>query len=398
MNTEFLFTLAIILLSTKALGLVTRKVHMPAVVGALIAGLVLGPSGVNIVHGSDFINQSAEIGVIIIMFLAGLDTDLDELKHTLGASLIIAIMGVIVTLLTGFFVYQIFFGGINDPKSFIKAVFVGVILSATSVSITVETLREMGKLKTKFGTAILGAAIIDDIIGVVILTLVTSFGDPDVNIALVIGKIASFFVLLLLVGVACKFLFNKVFHKPEEKRRVAVYGFVFCLIMSFIGEKYFGVADVTGAFFTGLILCRIGVNDYIAKKINVVSYMIFSPIFFASVGIKTDVSGLSSTLIMFTIVLVIATIVTKFVGCGIGALMCKLGKKEALIIGMGMVARGEVSLIIAEKGTRAGLLDSDMFPAVISVVVITSLVTPILVKLAIGKDKYEQIDVDIPIK
>lgn len=380
------------------MGLVTQKVHMPAVVGALIAGLILGPSGFDIVQGSDYINQSAQIGVIIIMFLAGLDTDLDELKHTLGASLIIAIMGVIVTIGTGFLVYNLFFGGIGDGQNFIKGVFVGVILSATSVSITVETLREMGKLKTKFGTAILGAAIIDDIIGVVVLTLVTSFGDPEVHISMVIVKIVAFFILLLLIGIALKYLFQNVFHKPEEKRRVAIYGFAFCLIMSFVGEKYFGVADVTGAFFTGLILCRIGVNNYIAKKINVVSYMIFSPIFFASVGIKTDLTGLTSQLLLFTVVLVIATIITKFVGCGIGAAICKFPINQAVIIGTGMVARGEVSLIIAEKGTASGLLDPSMFPPVISVVVITSLITPILLKLSIGKGYHEELDVDIPIK
>jgi len=398
MNIEFLLTLAIILLSTKILGVATQKVHMPAVIGALIAGLALGPSGFNVVQNSDFINQLAQIGVIIIMFLAGLDTDLEELKHTLGASLIIAIVGVIVTLCSGYFVYQLFFGGVDDPKGFIKAVFIGVILSATSVSITVETLREMGKLKTKFGTAILGAAIIDDIIGIVVLTLITSFEDINVNISMVVIKIVSFFVLMLCLGIACKFLFEKVFHKPEEKRRVAVYGFAFCLIMSYVGEKYFGVADVTGAFFTGLILCRIGVNDYIAKKINVVSYMMFSPIFFASIGLKTDLSGITQQLLLFTVVLVIVTIITKSVGCGIGALVCKFDKKDALTIGMGMVARGEVSLIIAEKGTAIGLLDPILFPAVISVVVITSLATPIFLKFIIGGDKYDKVDINIRIK
>lgn len=385
MDYSILLSLAIILLSTKVLSLVTRKVHMPAVVGALMAGVILGPSGIDILKGSDFITQTSQIGVIILMFLAGLDTDLDELKSTLKASIVIALLGVIVPLSGGFIAHNIFFDG-TSQKGMLEAVFTGIVLTATSVSITVETLREMGKLKGKMGAAILGAAIIDDIVGIVMLTLITSFNDKSINPTTVVIKILAFFILLIIVFFVTKYTFSKIFHKPDEKRRVAIYGFAFCFVMAYVAEHYFGVADITGAFFAGLILCNIGVNNYIAKKVNVVSYMLFAPIFFASIGLKTDLSGFTTEIFIFAMVLLIIAILSKSVGCTIGALICKFNKKDSLIIGMGMVSRGEVALIMTQKGFAAGLLKPELFPAIIIVVVVTTLITPILIKLAVGRE------------
>ncbi len=388
MNYEFLLVLAIILLSTKILGIASQKVHMPSVVGALLAGVILGPSGFGILEMNPFIEQTAEIGVIMLMFLAGLDTDLDELKRTGSASAVIAIIGVILPLIGGFLVHNYFFKpDIMTNTELLKSIFIGVVLTATSVSITVETLREMGKLKGKIGTAILGAAIIDDIIGIIILTFVTSFSDPSVNSILVIGKVVAFFIFIAITGCIAYYIFKHLGKSSREIRRLPIYGFSFALIYAFCAEHFFGIADITGAYFAGIILCTFGFKEYIVKKINVTSYMIFSPIFFASIGIKTDLSGFTSTIAIFTIALIVVAIITKVIGCGFAARLFKFSKKESLAIGIGMVSRGEVALIIAQKGFDAGLLDPSLFPAIVTVVITTTLITPILLKIILPENE-----------
>lgn len=390
MDYHFLLVVAIVLLSTKVFGLLSQKVHMPQVVGALIAGLVLGPSILNLVVESDFLTRTSEIGVILLMFLAGLDTDIQELKKTGLASFVIAILGVGIPLVGGYFTYQAFFQNTMDPLNFLKALFVGVILTATSVSITVETLREMGKLKGKVGTAILGAAIIDDILGIIILTIAIGMTDSEVSASSVIIRIGLFFVFIAIVGVLMYFLFKKMDKHYEKKRRVAIYGFAFCLILSFVAEHFFGIADITGAYFAGLMICNIDkTKNYIAGKLTVLSYMMFSPLFFASIGIKTDLEGFTGPLVIFSLVLLVVAILSKIIGCGIGARLTGFNTKDSFNIGLGMVSRGEVALIVAQKGSSAGLVDPHLFPAIVFVVVVTTLITPILLKFAM-KDNSDQ--------
>lgn len=196
---EFLVDIAIILLATKLLGLLTKRFSMPQVVGALLAGLILGPAVLGVLKETDFIKQVSELGVIVLMFTAGLETSISDLKKTGKASFIIALMGVIVPLVGGF-VISYFFGVGQGQQATLQNIFIGVILTATSVSITVETLKEMGKLSTKAGNAILGAAIIDDILGIVALTIIMSMADSQVNIAIVLLKILGFFVFSIVAG------------------------------------------------------------------------------------------------------------------------------------------------------------------------------------------------------
>ncbi len=379
---EFLLIIAVILLSTKVFGLISERVHMPQVVGALLAGVVLGPSVLGLVQETDFLLKTSEIGVIILMFMAGLDTDLEELKKTGLASFVIALIGVVVPLAAGTVLYLGFFPDAGDPLHMLKALFIGVVLTATSVSITVETLREMGKLKGKVGTAILGAAIIDDIMGIIVLTLVSGMTDPNVNPLSVIARIVAFFVLLIVVGLVMYRLFRAITREWSNHRRVAIYALSFCLIMAFVAEHYFGIADITGAYFAGLILCNLmEAREYINKKMNIVSYMIFSPIFFASIGIKTELHGMTANLLWFSLVLLIVAILTKIIGCGLGAKLMKFNWTDSLSIGLGMVSRGEVALIVAQKGAQAGLVDSHLFPPIVLMVIVTTLITPILLKL-----------------
>lgn len=391
---DFLLFVAIILLSTKIFGLLSQKVNMPQVVGALLVGVLLGPSCLNILHETDFLTKSAEIGVIFLMFLAGLDTDFDGLKATGKSSVIIAFVGVLIPLGSGFLTYYLFFHGQRpDTMIFLESAFVGIVLTATSVSITVETLREMGKLKGKMGTSILGAAVIDDILGIIALTVITSFTVPGVDIMVVLLKILLFFVFIAVCGFFVFRLFRKLEIVYGTKRRVAIYAVAFCLLLSYISEVYFGVADITGAYFAGLILCNVTeTKSYIASKINITSYMFFTPIFFASIGIKTVITGMSQELILFTLALLIVAILSKIVGCGLGAKICGFSNMDSLAIGVGMISRGEVALIVAQKGEQAGLISPTLFPAIVLVVIVTTLITPILLKAVVYMKEQKQVD------
>jgi Kef-type K+ transport system membrane component KefB len=383
MDYSFLIVIALIMLSTKVLGLVSEKVNMPQVVGALIAGLLLGPSCFGLIGESDFLVKTAEIGVIILMFNAGLDTDVQELKHTGLSAFIIATIGVIVPFLGGAGCYLLF-NGQPDSLRMLKAAFIGVVLTATSVSITVETLREMGKLKSRVGTAIMAAAVIDDVLGIIVLTVLTGFTDSSVEPITIFVRIIAYFICLAIVAVVVRKGFTHLREKiwGVNHRRIAIYALAFCFILSFVSEHFFGIADITGAYFAGLMLSDHNeTRTYIVKRINTMSYMLFSPIFFASIGIKTELAGLDGNLILFAITLTVVAIITKIIGCGLGARLTGFKTYDSVSIGLGMVSRGEVALIVAQKGSMAGLISGTMFPAVVLMVIVTTLVTPLLLKV-----------------
>lgn len=382
---SFLLFLAIIMISTKVLGLFSKKIHMPAVVGALAAGVILGPSCLALItldgETGVFLEEMAEIGVILLMFNAGLETDLSELKKNGVASLVTALIGVVVPLVGGFLGYAFYFHtDFSDYGEVLKAIFVGVVLTATSVSITVETLREMGKLKGKVGTTILGAAVLDDIIGIIVLTIVTSLKDTSVSPISVILKIVAYFVFIAVVT----FILMKIrgfVEMQDEKRRVVIICVALCFVLAYISEQFFGIADITGAYFAGLMLCTLKVGPYVARRCEIPSYLIFSPVFFASVGLKVTLGGMNASIWIFSILLLVIAILSKVVGCGLGAKVCGCTGREALQIGIGMVSRGEVALIVAQKGYAGGMLDNVLFAPIVLVVIVTTLLTPILLKL-----------------
>lgn len=387
---DFLLALAIILLSTKLFGLATERVRLPQVVGALLAGILLGPSCLGILQETDFLVKTSEIGVIMLMFIAGLDTDLDELKSTGAVSCLIAVLGVLVPLIGCSAVYYFFFADGFTADAILKSTFIGVVFAATSVSITVETLTEMGKIKSRVGTTIVSAAIIDDIIGIVILSVISGFSDGGSSSMMVIGRILAFFVFTIIVGIIVNYIFKKLDENHGKSKRVAVWGLAFCFLLSYVAETFFGVADITGAYFAGVILCNIAkTKSFLAKKMSVSSYVFFAPVFFASVGIKTNLSGIDSSIILFTVILLIMAIVTKVIGCGLGAKLGKMSNKDSLGIGVGMISRGEVALMVAQKGIVAGLITQAVFPAIILVVIVTSLITPVLLRIVIPKESTE---------
>ena len=403
MDYTFLLELALILLFTKGFGILMKRLGLPQVVGAIIAGLFLGTAiwspltgGAFVpVRESDTLSIIAEIGVVMIMFSAGLETDLKELKNTGLVAMLIAAFGVVVPLGLGFLVAMPFFGT-ADFKAVLSCVFVGVIITATSVSITVETLKELGKLKGKVGTAILSAAIIDDVVGIVILTVVMGLDNPSgagagAAALDVVLKTVLFFVCAIGVGVLLNTVFKWLVKKYPHRRRVPILGLAGCFLYAYAAEPFFGIADITGAYLAGIILSNLKDTGYIENKVDVGSYMIFSPVFFASIGIKTTFEGMTPSILLFAALFVLAGIAGKIIGCDGAAKMCGFGMKDSLKIGVGMIARGEVALIVAQKGVESGLVPAVYLSAVIALVIVSSLLAPILLKVLFKSDAAKRL-------
>lgn len=379
---EFFKDLAIIIIFAKLFGIVARKMNAPQVAGEIVAGLIIGPSVLGLVESTEFLAQMAQIGVLLLMFSAGLETNLKDLLKTGPIAFLIACCGVIVPLIGGTLLYMGFYGvSPLGSLEFFQAIFMGVILTATSVGITVETLKELGKLKGKIGTTILGAAVIDDVIGIILLTFVVGFKSPEANTIKIASSTILFFIFSLVVGLILFKIFRAVDNRYPHTRRIPIAGLALCLIFAYIAEEYFGIADITGAYIAGIILCSIRDSEYIAEKMDTNSYMIFGPIFFASIGLKTNIENMNINILIFSIALIIVALITKVIGCGLMSRISGFSWDDSLKIGVGMMNRGEVALIIAQKGLTVGLLTSVFFTSVILMVVVTSIVTPILLKV-----------------
>lgn len=382
--------LAIIIIAAKFFAIVARKCKAPQVVGEIIAGLIIGPCFLGLVQQTDFLLQMAEIGVILLMFSAGLDTDLKELMKTGPIAFLIACCGVFIPLVCGTLLYMAFYGAAPwGSEDFYKAVFIGVILTATSVSITVQSLKEMGKLKGRVGTTILSAAIIDDVIGIIVLTFVIGFKNPDSNPLMVVVNTVLFFVFAIVVGFISYKIFKIVDNRYPHTRRIPIAGLAFCLAMAYIAEKYFGIADITGAYVAGIILCSVKDSNYIAEKMDINSYMVFGPVFFASIGLKTNIDNMDMSILLFAVAFVFVGLVSKIIGCGLMAKICRFSNADSLKIGVGMMTRGEVALIVSQKGLSVGLMTPVYFTAVILLIIVSSISTPIILKILYSKHGEE---------
>ena len=387
---SFLLQIAIILLSTKLLGLLTKRISLPQVVGALAAGIILGPMLLDVVERNDLIVSLAELGVIVLMFSAGLETDIQELKKAGLASFVIALLGVIVPLVGGFFLAD-FYNTEQNPEMaslFWQNIFIGVVLTATSVSITVETLKEIGKLDTKVGNTILAAALIDDVLGLVALTLVSSLAGGGESVGLVLLKILGFFIFAAVAGVGANRLFCWMLKRQGgwATHRNSVLAFVLCLVMAYCAEEFFGVADITGAYAAGLAVACTPKGTYIQSKYNPLGYLLLTPVFFAAIGINVKLDGVSGGMLAFSVLLLVISVISKLAGCGLGAKLCGFTERESIQVGVGMVCRGEVALIVANRGLELGVLSGTLMAPVIITVVGGTILTPILLKLVFRHD------------
>lgn len=393
--------LAIIVITAKLLGLGAKKLKAPQVVGQIAAGLLIGPSLLGLVQQSDFISVLAEIGVVLLMFSAGLETNLKELVKTGPVALTIASAGVFVPLVMGWALYGAFFGFAPiGSEEFFKGVFIGTIMTATSVSITVQTLRELGHLKGKVGTIIVSSAIIDDVIGIIVLTFVIGFKSAEAKPVDVIIKTVLFIVFSIVIGFLIYWLFKFLDKRSFHHRRIPIFGLALCFFMAYAAEHFFGIADITGAYVAGIILCNLRDAEYIAGKMDISSYMLFGPVFFASIGLKTNFDGFSVQLLLFSLAFVAVALLAKVIGCGLMAKAWRFSVKDSLKIGVGMMTRGEVALIVAQKGLAVGLVEPQYFTSVILLILCSSVAAPILLKLLYrGEDKPDhpnsaQMDLD----
>ena len=378
--------IAVILVAAKLCSILARKVKAPQVVGEIIAGLLIGPCILGWVAQSDFISQMAEIGVIILMFSAGLETDIKDLLKTGPVAFAIACMGVLVPLIGGTLLYMVFYGfSPIGSDEFYKALFTGTILTATSVSITVQALREMGHLKGKIGTTIVSAAVIDDVIGIIVLTFVIGLKTPDSSVGKVVINTVLFFAVSGIGGFIAYKLFRLFDSKYPHTRRIPIIGLALCLFMADAAETFFGIADITGAYVAGIILCSIRDSEYIAEKMDINSYMIFGPLFFASIGLKTNIESFNMTILVFSIAFVVVGMITKIIGCGLAAKLCRNSWLDSAKIGVGMMARGEVALIVAQKGLAVGMLTPVYFTSVILLIIVSSILSPVLLKYLYSK-------------
>ena len=386
--------LAIILISAKVLGLVAKKLKAPQVVGQILAGLLIGHAVLGWVEADSFIKTMAEIGVVLLMFSAGLETNLKDLMKTGPVAFCIALAGVFVPLGGGYLMYTVYCGINPDAAAggnvMNQALFIGTIMTATSVSITVQALRELGHLKSRIGTTIVSAAIIDDIIGIIVLTVVIGMeGGSDPNAATISGspiadvfiKTGLFIVFSFGVGFIMYFLFKFLDKKFYHQRRIPIFGLVLCFLMAYCAETFFGIADITGAYVAGIILCNLRDAEYIAGKMDISSYMLFGPVFFASIGLNITFDGFTLDLLWFSLAFVLVALLGKIIGCGLVAKAFRNSWKDSLKIGVGMMTRGEVALIVANKGLAVGMVEQRYFLAVILLIIVSSVSVPIILKL-----------------
>lgn len=386
---ENLRDLAIIIAVAEIFGLVAKKIKLPQVVGQILAGLLIGPCLLGWVENSEYIKVFGEVGVVLLMFSAGLETNLKTLIKTGPVALLMATMGVLVPCALGTGLTLLFYGPakIGSPE-FFKALFIGVIMTATSVSITVQTLKEMGKLKTELGTTIVSAAIIDDVIGIIVLTIVLGIAEGNNSgIGSIFLKTGLFFLLAGVIGFILYKIFSFLDKRYPHRRRIVIFSIALCFALSYIAEKYFGIADITGAFVAGVILCNIKDSNYVDRRISISSYLFFGPIFFAGIGLKTNISGMTWGLLAFSACFVVVAILGKIIGCGFAAKITKHTWKESLICGIGMMTRGEVALVVAQKGLDVGVISSEDFTPVILLIIISSVLTPVFFKLLFKSNK-----------
>lgn len=401
---ELLLPLALVIAIAKVLGLAMRRIGLPEVVGMLIAGILLGliqliPGQEIFVEGGTLkgISFIAEIGVILIMFTAGLETDLNLFKKVGAPSIVITSLGVLVPLGLGFVVACTFnpeggFAQLGNHEVLLSNIFYGCILCATSVSLTVATLKEMGRLQSKVGATVLAAAILDDIIAVVIISVVVSIKETGVasatDILITIAKIIGFFIAALLLGVLSLRILMILSQRRPRSHRLPIFAIALCFFYSYAAQKWFGVADITGAYVAGLVLSTAAARNYIDRRIEISTYLFFEPIFFANIGIGMigKLAGASSSFntiwIGFGVVYIVIALISKIIGCGIGALAFKYGIKDSLRTGIGMMARAEVALVCANIGIEEGLISVNIMPFVIILIIVSSMLVPALLKLS----------------
>ena len=410
------YYLAVILLLAKSFGLLARKIGLPQVTGMVVAGLLIGflkrfnnPDNFFLSffmnpdeQESEVLHAFSQVGVVLILFSSGLETKLSDLKKSGLAATVIAFAGVVTPILFGTLGAMAFLHGYSEYShdKLLNAIFVGTILAATSVGITVETLKELGKLNGKVGQTVISAAVIDDVIGIIALSIVTSLkGNGAEQIGITLLKAVGFFAFAIGLGILLRVYFNWEERKFPHKRRTSIFAFAMCFFYAYCSEKFFGIASITGAYVAGIMISGLDDTPFVDRKAVVSGYMIFTPIFFAYIGISADFSSFSLNALWFGLAFVALGIAGKIIGCSLAAKPFGFTNKESLTVGCGMIARGEVALAVYSAGQSLIAAENGLDPllATIMLILISSIVCPILLKLLFKeKNKSDELPLDNP--
>jgi Kef-type K+ transport system membrane component KefB len=399
---ELTLVLAVIVLGAKLAGYATSRLGQPMVVGEIAFGLLLGPTVINLLglpmftHADttkEVIHLLAELGVLLLMFLAGLETDLVAMRKVGVPALSAAIGGVIVPFLGGWGLSSL--AGLPLGES----IFIGTILTATSVSISAQTLIELGKLKTREGMTILGAAVIDDVIGILMLSVVVAVfatgaaeggaAASSAPVWLVGVKMIAYFAVAVLLAPVARW-FTNTFAKLPVSEALLAGAVVVALVYGFGAEVLGGVAAITGSYLAGVILGQIERKHELEEKARVLVYSLLVPVFFVDIGLRANlIEAFQGPLALFGIGIVVVALIGKVIGSGVGALLTRFTPAESLRVGTGMISRGEVGLIVAGIGLARGVINQDIFSIMVLMVVASTLVTPILLRMTFGRTTGE---------
>lgn len=379
---NYLLVLVLILLVAWLMGEAFERLQMPAVVGQLVGGFLLGPAVLNWVKPSSMIATFAELGVIVLMFLAGLESDLNLLKKYFKPSIVVAVLGIALPVIS---IYAL---GRFHALSTLESLFIGVIFAATSVSISVAVLKEMHALNTDAGVTILGAAVADDILSVLLLSaVVTIFGvsddGPQLSLPMIVGLQVLFFLLIWGLYYVVKKFPIRIWQNWQSY--VSLFALLFCLLLSGIAEDV-QLSAITGAFFAGIIVSQTEYRKPVTVQVENFGMLLFVPIFFVNVGLNMQLSGIMNNVWLF-IDLSLLAIITKFLGAYEGSRMFGFDHISAAEVGAGMISRGEVGLIIAEMGLKSHLISENYYSTIIAAIVITTIVAPLILRPIISIKK-----------
>jgi Kef-type K+ transport system membrane component KefB len=381
---QLTLVLAVIILAAKAGGWLSVRLHQPAVLGELLAGLILGPTIIDLLHLPLFTNPDllheevsdlAEIGVVFLMFVAGLEVELSEMLRAGRASLLSGVLGVIVPLIMGTLI-ALPFGYQGN-----SAIFIGIILTATSVSISAQTLLELQVLRTREGIALLGAAVADDVLVLIVLSIFLALGNGSGGE--VIGVLLKMLIYFALSGAVGWFILPRLaqwVHRQPISEGLAAMVLFITLLFAWSAEAFGGLAAITGAFIAGVGLGRSSLRDEIETKMHTITYAFFVPIFFVSIGLEANAREITGPVLPFLIALFVIAIISKVFGAGLGARLAGFTNREALRVGTGMISRGEVGLIVATIGVRENVISQEIFSVVVILVLLTTLITPLLLR------------------
>lgn len=381
--------LAILLLAAKAAGYLSTKLGQPSVLGELLIGVILGPSLLSIFNLSfleyeelpHFIDDFAEIGVLLLMFIAGLELHISDLTKNKGASAYAGTLGVLIPVLLGFLIGEFF---AMDTE---QSIFLGLTLGATSVSISAQTLIELKVLRSRVGFGLLGAAVFDDMLVILLLSgfIALHLGGSALEIIIVLVKMIVFLSLSMAFGIwILPKISRKVQSLPIAQGSITL-AIVIMLVYGISAELLGGMAAITGAFIAGLMFARTKEKNEIERGLRSLSYGLFVPIFFINIGLHVDVRGMNISTLWVLLMITIAAIVGKIFGAGLGAKLGKFSWLESLQLGIGMMSRGEVGLIVATVGLQENLLNPDLYSSIVGMVLITTLITPPLLRASFAK-------------